>query len=54
MNILSKDQVQRAVEKIFVELDRSTLLGAALDCISDQGKLKLRTKFEAIIAEAVE
>jgi hypothetical protein len=37
------------VQKIIDEIDKSTLLGAAYDCISEQGKIRFQDKIEKIL-----
>ena len=46
-------RAQEAVEKIIEEIDKSTLLGAAFDCISESGKAKFRVKLEAIVTTTI-
>jgi hypothetical protein len=48
---MSQDQAKQATEKIIEELDKTVLLGAAYDCMSDAGKAKLCKKIEKIIEE---
>ena len=40
------------VEKIVEELDKSTMLGAAWDCLSDVAKERFRKKLQDIIDDA--
>lgn len=48
-----KDAKQIA-EEILTEIDKSLLLGAALDCMSDKGKASFQTKIEKIIKPNLE
>ena len=41
----NKEKVQAIID----EIDRSTLLGAAYDCISEQGKIRFQDKIENIL-----
>ena len=41
--------VEQIVQDIIAEIDKSTLLGAAYDCISEAGKIKFQNKIEQII-----
>jgi len=40
-----------SVEKIVEEIDKSTMLGAAWDCLSDIAKDRFKKKLQAIIDE---
>ena len=40
--------------KIINEIDKSMLLGAAYDCISEEGKIKFQNKLELIIKTEIE
>ena len=39
------------VERIIAVFETSTLLGAAWDCISDEGKERLKKKFETALTK---
>jgi len=47
----SQEHAAQAAQKIIEEMDKLTMLGAALDCMSDAGKAKLQKKMEQIILE---
>ena len=47
--VLMIEQTKNAVAKIIQEIDKSVLLGAAYDCMSETGKLSFQTKLEKII-----
>lgn len=48
---MTKEQAELAVELIIREIDRSTLLGAAFDCVSEAGKERFKNKLIKIILE---
>lgn len=52
--MIEEDALKTAVAKIVEEIDKSTLLGAAFDCMSDQGKLRFQNKMKKIIQESVD
>jgi len=45
--------IDKLILKIFEILDQSTLLGAALDCMSDEGKKKIHQRLERVLREAI-
>ena len=47
----SVESAQRTVDLIIEELDKSVLLSAAYDCMSDGGKEKLKAKLKKIIED---
>jgi len=49
---MEEENIKEAVEKIIEELNNSTLLGAAYDCMSDNGKDKFQKKIESILKDA--
>lgn len=48
---MSNEKIKYVVDKIIDEIDKSTLMGAAYDCISDNGKIKFQNKLEKIIKD---
>jgi hypothetical protein len=48
---MNEERAKETVEKIITEIDKSTLLGAAYDCISDVGKQKFQDKLIKIVIE---
>ena len=43
------ENIDKIVQDIIAEIDRSTLLGAAFDCISETGKIKFQNRIKQII-----
>ena len=50
--MMEEENAKEAAEKIIEEIDKSTLLGAAYDCMSDNGKTKFQKKIESILKDA--
>ena len=48
---MSDEEIKKLVDKIIAEIDKSMLLGAAYDCMSEDGKTKFRNKLSKMIAE---
>ena len=47
--LLEPNKIKNLLDQLFIELNKFTLLGAALDCMSEDGKQHLREKFEKSI-----
>ena len=43
------DDLETHLEKIMTVIDKSLLLGAALDCMSEDGKLKFKHKLTKVL-----
>lgn len=50
---MTEETVKSAVARIIEEMDKSCLLGAAYDCMTDGGKARFQKKIEKIIQETV-
>lgn len=48
---MSEEEIIKIVDKIIAEIDKSMLLGAAYDCMTEPGKLKFRSKISKILEE---
>jgi hypothetical protein len=46
-------QVTKLVNNILEEIDKSMLLGAALDCMTESGVEKFKQKLEKLIKESL-
>jgi hypothetical protein len=46
-------KAKNVVDKILAEMDKTILLGAALDCMSDSEKIALEKKIENLIQGAI-
>lgn len=48
---MTDDEAREATQEIVQEIDKSLLLGAAYDCMSEPGKLSFQNKVEAILKQ---
>ena len=48
-NGLNPSEIESIVEKVIEEIDKSMLLGAAYDCMSEDGKSRFREKLTKAI-----
>ena len=48
---MSDEEIKKMVDKIIAEIDKSMLLGAAYDCMSEDGKTRFRDKLSKAISE---